>query len=179
MPLVEVKTEQEEQEFQKILTRGWKENEWEQYSVKGQDFLFKDRKGESFATITFLKYNPDRQSFVNHIYRFDHADPIKNNIPYTIELDHFTVLKEKRGFKTIIKCVKDVAKEVLGKEEIKYCIAIMEPRFFNLLKRIHGKTMVALSTPIYHREDDCYFIPFYVDVDMIRQNLRKLKLVNV
>ncbi|GAM16289.1 hypothetical protein [Mesobacillus selenatarsenatis] len=124
MPLVKVKNRRDEQEFQTILSRGWKEKQWEQYAIKGQNYLFKDINGESFATITILNYNPDIKSFVNHIYRFDQAEPIRNNIEHTIELDQFTILKEKRGFKTILMCAKDTAIEVLTHAEIKYCIAI-------------------------------------------------------
>ena len=179
MPLVEVKTRRDEQEFQTILSSGWKEKQWEQYAIKGQNYLFKDINGKSFGTITILNYNPDRQSFVNHIYCFDQTGPIRNNIEHTIELDQFTILKEKRGFKAILLCAKDTAKEVLKNAEIKYCIAIMEPHFFNRLKRIFGKSMVALSEPIYQKEDNSLFIPFYFDVEVARQYLRRLKLIKV
>lgn len=175
MPLVEVRTKEEEKIFTEILTKGWKENEWEHFPVKGKDYVFRNRKGECFATLTLLKFNPENQSFVNHIFQFDQVEPIRSNQSSTIELDNFTILKDNRGLKSILSCFNETKKMILEDEEIKYTIGIVKPKFFRTLKMVLKNSIHSLSVPIYYENDQCYFIPFYVDVDSLRKRSKHVK----
>lgn len=165
---IEVETKKDHEEFQKILKRGWSENNWVHLDAKGKDFLFKNKLNKSVATLSILQFSPLNQSFINDVFRFDKTEPIKSNIHHTVEVDNFTIIKEERGWNTILSCASSGVKLIFSQKDIKYCIAIVQPKFYRKVKLLLGNSVKSLSEPIYCARDDCYFIPFYIEVERIR-----------
>lgn len=171
---IEVKTEKEQEEFKMILNCGWSENNWIHLDVKGKDYLYKNNLNKPVATLSLLEFNPVNQTFINDVFCFDKVEPIKSYIGNTVEVDNFTIIKEERGWNTMISCASSGAKLIFSDKNIKYCIAIVQPKFYRKVKFILSKSVKPLSDPIFCERDNCYFIPIYINVEKIRKSLRWL-----
>lgn len=165
-----VKNGEEVAKFRSILNKGWKENNWIQQNINCEDFIFIDND-DVVGTLSILKYNPQKQSFVNDVFEFNKVEPIKSNIQNTIEIDNFTIVKPKRGLKTLLSCANKTAPYIFSREDILYCIAIVKPQFYRTIKFMFGDCVQSLNDPVYCERDDCHFIPIYFDVKKTKKKL--------
>ncbi|EGW37858.1 hypothetical protein [Desulfosporosinus sp. OT] len=168
--MYKVTDEKELRIFNSIWTTVWKEKGYEtegEHSDDSTKFIIYSGYKPS-GTVEFKSYN--KQSPINQVFPFFQlcADLKIGNV---VEVDKMAILKEYRRTPDFGKLILLVFDYFMN-EDIKYGIALIEPKLFRLLHMATGKAIQPVGSKLFYKGD--YVVPVILNGEALNNTLKQL-----